>query len=419
MATPRTLLCLLPDSSFNFKGFEQTTGLWLFEFAGNLAQAANILKNGNCQVGLICLGFPLNRTKEIVPFLRQHDQLQWIAIIREADLENSQYRSIMLEYMYDYHTLPIDYDRLSFTIGHAHGYAQLHPKKSKITKYYNERKPVLIGESKVMQKLRTQVKRVSRVSAPVLLSGETGTGKEIVARTIHSLSSRAGFPFIAINCLSLAPNLIHSQLFGFERGAFTDAKESKPGLLEIADKGTVFLDGIADLPISMQAILLRFLQEKTVRRLGGRKDITIDVRIIAATHVNIENAVFANTFREDLYYRLAVLPIKVPALRERLEDIELLSAYFYRQFRHERAPQIKGFSSATIEEMLHYSWPGNVRELLNRTRRALALAEGKLIRAVDLGLPHSLEIAETVTLKKYSSAQPRNLSDSLLETVTS
>jgi transcriptional regulator with PAS, ATPase and Fis domain len=227
---------------------------------------------------------------------------------------------------------------------------------------------------------------VAQSDAPVLIWGESGSGKELTAQAIHALSDRAGRPFVPINCGAIAPTLIQSELFGYERGAFTGATRGKAGLIEAAHGGTLFLDEIGDLPKDLQANLLRFLQEKTICRLGSTRAIAVDVRVIAASHVQLQRAVAAGYFREDLYYRLAVLPVTVPPLRERRDDIVALAEHFFHLYGDERAPRLTGFSSRAVAAMLDHAWPGNVRELINRVRRALVMADGRLASPQDLDL---------------------------------
>jgi len=245
---------------------------------------------------------------------------------------------------------------------------------------------MLVGCSDAMLRLRGQVARVARVDAPVLISGDSGSGKELTAQAIHALSGRAARPFVPVNCGAIAPTLIQSELFGHERGAFTGATRGKAGLIESAHGGTLFLDEIGDLPKDLQANLLRFLQEKTICRLGSTRSMPVDVRVVAATHVQLPQAVAAGHFREDLYYRLAVLPVAVPPLRERRDDIVPLAEHVFRLYADERMPRLTGFSSRAVAAMLDHAWPGNVRELFNRVRRALVMADERLVTPLDLGL---------------------------------
>jgi DNA-binding NtrC family response regulator len=230
------------------------------------------------------------------------------------------------------------------------------------------------------------VRKYAPVELPVLITGETGTGKEVAARALHSLSARADRPFAAINCGALPPNLVQSELFGHERGAFTGANARRIGHFETAAGGTVFLDEVGDLPLDAQTSLLRFLQEGTLERVGSSQLIKLDVRVLAATHVDLEKAVEQGRFREDLYYRLNVLRLRMPPLREREDDVVLLAQKFLEAFREQHPSRARAFSASARRAMLEFAWPGNVRELLNRVQRAAVVAEDALINVNDLDL---------------------------------
>jgi DNA-binding NtrC family response regulator len=251
----------------------------------------------------------------------------------------------------------------------------------------------------------------------VLIRGESGTGKELVARTLHRLSARADKPSVAINCGAIPENLIQSELFGHEKGAFTGAHQRKIGRIESADGGTLFLDEIGDLPLEMQANLLRFLQEMTIERVGGSKPISVNVRVIAATHINLEEAVAEGTFREDLYYRLNVLQVQMPPLRERLLDVPQLAHHFVSLFSEETGRRPRRFSQAALLAMASHGWPGNVRELANRVRRGLVIAEGRQIEAEDIGLDRVIKLPAVLdTLEEYKlKAERQAVSDALLQ----
>lgn len=227
----------------------------------------------------------------------------------------------------------------------------------------------ILGMSPSMQRLKEEIRTAAEVSASVLITGETGTGKELVARAIHSLSKDSRGAFVKVDCGTLSANVIESELFGYERGAFTDARKDKKGLVEIADGGSLFLDEIGNLPVSLQPVLLRLIEESTFRRVGGLKDIQVNVRIIAATNVNIEEQVASGHFREDLFYRLNVLRLRVPPLRERENDILLLADYFLKFFSRELKKEIKGFTTGAEQTLAGHDWPGNIRELKNLMER--------------------------------------------------
>ena len=251
--------------------------------------------------------------------------------------------------------------------------------------------PSMVGRSPAMARLAATIAKVAATEAPVLVTGESGTGKELAAVAVHRRSRRAAGPFVPINCAALPKTLIASELFGHEKGAFTGADQRRIGRIQAADRGTVFLDEIGDLPMDLQAHLLRFLQESTIDRVGGHHPIKVDVRVIAATNVPLRKAVAEGRFREDLFFRLNVLTIEMPPLRERGEDIDDLAAFFVTKFAREAGKGVRGLSTEAQRLLLHYAWPGNIRELIATMRRAVVMADGPLIRPDDLGLPTAEE----------------------------
>lgn len=244
----------------------------------------------------------------------------------------------------------------------------------------------IIGRGARMQEILGAVARVAPARTTVLLCGESGVGKDLIARAIHFHSPRRDHPFVKINCTALPENLMESELFGYEKGAFTGAATSKPGKFEQAEGGTVFLDEIGDVPPSIQVKLLRILQEREFERLGSNKTRQIDVRIVAATNVDLKAAIDEGSFREDLYYRLNVFPLTIPPLRERREDIPLLAVHFLRKFAVEQGSPVTAFSDSAIAKLMDYSWPGNVRELENVIERSIVLAGGSVLEPADVKL---------------------------------
>jgi two-component system, NtrC family, response regulator AtoC len=242
----------------------------------------------------------------------------------------------------------------------------------------------ILAKSAPMVEIFRTITKIAEFKTTVLISGESGVGKELVARALHARGIRKGGPFVAINCGAIPENLLESELFGHKKGAFTDASSDRRGLFEEASDGTLFLDEIGELPLNLQVKLLRVLQEDSVRRLGDSKDVKIDVRIIAATHRDLGAEVKAGRFREDLYYRINVLPIAIPPLRARREDINLLIDHFVARNNARLGTQIRGLTSDTRKLLLEYAWPGNVRELENTIERAMVLAEGEVLDAHDL-----------------------------------
>ncbi|PSJ42362.1 sigma-54-dependent Fis family transcriptional regulator [Zobellella endophytica] len=340
---------------------------------------------GRNKIGLLLLNLDLDTKEELIESIKQRQpQLLLVALVSKDMLENPEIRFLLKNYFHDFHTYPLDYPRLRHLLGHGLGMARLHVPN------HAGRSPstanTIMGESACVEHLRQQILRLSECHLPVLITGESGTGKELVAQTLHRNSPRAARPFIAVNCGALPRQLIQSELFGHEKGAFTGATHRKIGKLEAADKGVLFLDEIGDLPLEEQVNLLRFLQEKTIERVGSHQPICLDVRIVAATHVNLEDAIKEGRFREDLYFRLNVVRLKVPPLRARGRDIQLLAHAFLIASRQSR---VLGFAPDAERAMLTHGWPGNVRELMNRVQSAAVMCPGRYIRAADLELGQS------------------------------
>ncbi len=258
----------------------------------------------------------------------------------------------------------------------------------------------IVGASEPMQAVFQSILQVGPTALPVLITGESGTGKELVAQAIHRRSARKDHPFVAINCGAIPETLLESELFGYERGAFTGAVQQKKGRIEYADGGTLFLDEIGDIPLSLQVKLLRFLQSHEMQRLGGKEVVRLDVRVLAATNVDLHQAMQEGRFREDLYYRLCVIEIAVPPLNQRESDISLLARAFLLRFADEQHKPVKSFTPQAMEAILAYDWPGNVRELENRMKRAVLMAEGRSLTPAHLGLPEPVASnVEAGTLK--------------------
>ncbi len=246
----------------------------------------------------------------------------------------------------------------------------------------------LVSRSRRMKEIFSLIKKIAKSNATVLIQGETGTGKELIANLIQFISPRAGKPYVKVNCAALPENLLESELFGHERGAFTGAYQTRHGKFEQADGGTIFLDEIGDMHLATQSKILRVLQDKEFTRVGGNKNIKVDVRIIAATNKNLEAAIEEGTFRADLYYRINVVNIHLPPLRERIEDIPLIAEFFRRKFSRELRKPVLGFTKETMEILLHHRWPGNIRELRNLIERAVLITEpNQMITPKELSLP--------------------------------
>jgi len=288
---------------------------------------------------------------------------------------------------YDYLTKPFDLETILLAVRQALEASTLKKKVAYFRTQENVRFGLhrLVGESPIMREVQQKIKQIAQSEAStVLLEGESGTGKDLAARTIHTESNRSGYPFVEVNCSTLHETLIESELFGHERGAFTDAKVRKSGLLELANWGTLYLDEIGDMNLTLQAKLLSAIENKRFRRVGGVKDLSVDVRFIAATNKNLTAAVQRGDFRQDLFYRLKVFPINLPPLRERMSDLALLIDSFLDDLRKEFKKKIQGLSPEANQILAGYSWPGNVRELRNVLERAFILCEGEIIEIEHL-----------------------------------
>ena len=284
---------------------------------------------------------------------------------------------------FDFIEKPLSLDKVLITVANALRMRELTVENEEL-KQAAGNEFELIGDSAAMAVLREQIMRVAPTSASVLVTGENGTGKELVARSIHYYSLRRDKPFVAINCAAIPEELIESELFGHEKGAFTGALAQKKGKFDLADGGTLFLDEIGDMSLKTQAKVLRILQERCFERVGGTRLVSVDVRIIAATNKELDEEIRQGRFREDLYYRLNVVPFRVPALRERPADIRLLIPYFMDQFHRREGRESKVFLPETLEMLRSYDWPGNVRELRNIVERILIMTPGKVISPADI-----------------------------------
>lgn len=290
---------------------------------------------------------------------------------------------------YDYVTKPFDVDELRLIINRALSTRALKEENQRLWMEVDRNFGFenIVGKSKEMKEIFKVVRQVADTRSTVLIMGESGTGKELIARAIHYHSPRKNHPFVTINCAAIPETLIESELFGHERGAFTNAIEKKLGRFEVAHQGTLFLDEIGELSMMTQAKILRFLEEREFNRVGGSKTIKVDVRLITATNKDLPQLVKKGQFREDLYYRINVVPILLPPLRERREDIPLLIDHFIKKFAEENKKDVKGVSKESLELLVNYEWPGNVRELENLIERIIALTPNEYIQADELPLP--------------------------------
>ena len=290
---------------------------------------------------------------------------------------------------YDFYAKPVDIDELGLIVARAFHLHALEAENMRLASAIGGEATVLGGmitAAPEMLKLARTIERIANTDVSVMLLGASGTGKELLARGLHTASGRASKPFVAINCAAIPENLLEAELFGYEKGAFTGAIKTTEGKIELAHGGTLFLDEVGDIPLPLQVKLLRFLQERVIERIGGRRPIAVDTRIVCATHQNLEGMIAAGSFREDLYYRLAEIVVRIPSLAERHGDAALLAKHFLARFAREMNPSVKGFAPGALAAIETWQWPGNVRELENRLKRAVIMADGKLITAEDLDL---------------------------------
>lgn len=322
-----------------------------------------------------------------------------IVVTGHGDQENAL-RAVSLG-AYDFYQKPVETETLQLIVGRAYQMCELEQENQRLLKQEST-SPLdgIVASSEKMLDVCRMVEKVAPTNASTLLLGESGTGKELLARALHSLSERVEQPFVAINCAAIPENLLESELFGHEKGAFTGAVKQTPGRVELANKGTLFLDEIGDMPLALQSKLLRFLQERVVERVGGREEINVDVRVVCATHQNLEAHIKAGLFREDLYYRISEITIDIPPLRERKGGRLILARTLLEKFSAQQARSFKGFSQEAQNAIQNYHWPGNVRELENKIKGAIIMAEGKQVTAADLSLldvddsPPSLNLRE-------------------------
>ncbi|WP_313669080.1 PEP-CTERM-box response regulator transcription factor [Sandarakinorhabdus sp.] len=302
---------------------------------------------------------------------------------------------------FDFYHKPVDIDELGLIVRRAYHVAELEAENRRLAEAGNTGDRVLGGivtAAPEMIKVARMVERVATANVSVMLLGASGTGKELLAKGLHNASARAGEAFVAINCAAIPENLLESELFGYEKGAFTGAVKTQPGKIEMAEGGTLFLDEVGDIPLPLQVKLLRFLQERVIERVGGRKTIPVDVRIVCATHQDLDAMIAEGRFREDLFYRLAEIVVRIPGLKERPGDAVLLAQYFLTRFARENGRDFKGLTPDAIAAISDWPWPGNVRELENRMKRAVIMAEGSRLTAADLDLVNSSDEA-ALTLK--------------------
>ena len=382
--------------------------------AGDRAQAREQFQAHHPAVVLLDLGLPPNpATPEeglaTLTELLALDKQAKIVIITGQSEKNVALRAVGTG-AYDIIGKPADMDELKMLLKRCFYVAHLEREFQQMQQQLNpESFEGMLGANTRMQSVFDSIKKVAPSNAPVLILGESGTGKEMVARAIHQKSPRKNEPFVAINCSAIPESLMESELFGHEKGAFTGAHQMRKGRIESANGGTLFLDEIGEIPLPIQVKLLRFLQEQRIERVGGRQEITVDVRVVSATNANLKKGMQQGTFREDLYYRIAVVQLLLPPLRERDEDINFLAQNFLQRISLEIGKSGLTFGPDALRAIRQYAWPGNVRELQNRVRRAAIMSEGKRVTPQDLELTQPGNISQGITLKEARETVEREI----------
>ena len=378
---------------WSFEGYE-------VDVASDRQQALALLEQNKAPVVTLDLGLPPDPAnaseglRALSEILDARPETKVIVVTGNDD-RNNALKAISMG-AYDFYQKPVDTEILGIIVDRAYKLHELETENLRLQQQ-EDSSPLegIIGSSDKMMQVCRLVEKVGPAEATSLVLGESGTGKEIIARALHRLSPRRSKPFVALNCAAIPENLLESELFGYEKGAFTGAARQTPGKIESANGGTFFLDEIGDMPMALQAKMLRFLQERVVERLGGRSPIPVDVRIVCATHKDLQKAIEQGEFREDLYYRISEIVIDVPALRDREGDKILLAKHFLQSFSYKSGVKFTGYTEQALSRIDSFSWPGNVRELETRVKRAGVLAEGKQITDVDLGF---VEQAEKLSL---------------------
>jgi len=375
--------------------------------------AIDLLKRETPSVVTLDLGLPPYPREVKEGFLALNELLSHggfikIIIITGQEEKDHALRAIG-EGAYDFFCKPIQIEELKFVLNRAFYVSQLeHEHRELQQRLSGESFEGMLGISPQMQEVFSSIRKVATTEVPVLIVGESGTGKELVAKAIHTNSSRRKCPFVVINCSAIPETLLESELFGHEKGAFTGAHIQRKGRFEMAQSGTLFLDEIGELSLALQVKLLRFLQEQTIERVGGREEISVDARVLAASNKDLKLALKEGRFREDLYYRLGVVTIFLPRLREREGDIFLLATALLHRYAHEGGKKISGFTPQAINAIETYMWPGNIRELENRIKRAVIMAEGQKVTQADLELQSPYEKYERKGLREARESLERD-----------
>lgn len=383
---------------------------WCFEgydvvSAEDRIGAINELRRHEPRVVLQDLGLPPNpegveeglATLQEILKLSPHTKV--IVVTGHGDQQNAL-KSVALG-AYDFYQKPVDTDTLQLLVDRAFSISELEGENRRLQSLASD-SPLdgIIAASEGMLSVCRMIEKVAPTNVTTLLLGESGTGKELLSRALHNLSPRADQRFVAINCAAIPENLLESELFGHEKGAFTGAVKQTPGKIELADRGTLFLDEIGDMPLALQAKMLRFLQERVIERVGGREEISVDVRVVCATNQNPTKLIAQNMFREDLYYRISEITIDIPPFRDREEGRLILARVLLSKYATQQGRAVNGFSDDANAAIETYGWPGNVRELENKIKGAVIMADGKQVTAVDLGLSGEPDEADSLNLRE-------------------
>ncbi len=407
---------------------------WSFEnytvvIAGNRTEAIVAFRRYNPAVVTLDLGLPPDPANASEGLAALKEMLELVPETKIIVVTGNDDREIAVQAVamgaYDFYQKPIELDTLTLIIERAFHLNDLERENQLLLNKADEPLEGIIAVSKPMLELARMVEKIAPSDVTTLLQGDSGTGKEVFAKALHKLSNRKDNAFVAVNSAAIPENLLESELFGYEKGAFTGAVKQTKGKIEYADNGTFFLDEIGDLPMALQAKLLRFLQERTIERIGGRKEIAVDIRVVCATHQNLQDLISQGKFREDLYYRLSEMTINIPPLCEREGDAIVIATALLRRFNKQQNKKIKGFSEDAASKIESYQWPGNIRELENKVKRAVIMADGNQITAEDLGLADSIinnevvplnlkevrAIAETSAIKRALAYTNQNISE--------
>jgi two-component system, NtrC family, response regulator len=412
-ATPKPLL-IVDDDAGLLRQFR-----WAFSDhkvfpAGTRQEAVELVKREAIAIAILDLGLPpdpdgaseglatLSEILSIAPAAK-------VIIATGNETREHALRAIALG-AYDFYQKPIDIDVLRLIVSRAERMFELEDENRRLAESA-QISPIggIIASSPEMLRVLRTIEKIAPTDVGVLLLGESGTGKELLAQALHRMSRRAGGPFVPINCAAIPETLLESELFGHEKGAFTGALRQTIGRIESADQGTLFLDEIGDVPLPMQVKLLRFLQDQLVERVGGRKPVQVDVRIVCATNQDLDRMMAEGRFREDLYYRLNEMTVRVPPLRERIGDAVVLASFFLRRFASEYGRPVRGFAPEALAAISDHPWPGNVRELENRLKRAVVMADRPLLSAPDLGFLAPIEEPQSLGLRAARARAEREV----------